>query len=271
MNKNKYVSVVLYLVVFLLIQLATNYLVCLVWQLFEGKGLREAIDGLSAVAARPTAPMMIVVQALFSLVTMAVFIWVGWCRVSRSYIRSRPWAVLFWAAIAALGTLVPSEVLLELVPLPDYSSSVLAEMMGNRWGYLAICIFAPVVEELVFRGAVLRVLLEGARHHWVPITLSAALFALVHVNPAQMPHAFCIGLLLGWVYYRTRSVVPGIMVHWVNNTLGYVVFNLFPQYADARIIDLLGGSEWRVALALLFSLFIFVPAIVQLHWRLKRA
>lgn len=271
MNKNKYVTAVLYLVVFLLIQYVANYLVCFAWQVAEGKSIRAALSGLNVAAAHPSVTMMIVVQAVFSIVTLLVFLWAGWCRVSRSYLRSKPWAVLSWAAIATLGTVIPSEVFLELVPLPDISSNLLVEMMGNRWGYLAICIFAPVVEELVFRGAVLRALLDGSRRHWVAIAVSAALFALVHLNPAQMPHAFCLGLLLGWMYYRTRSVIPGIMVHWVNNTLAYAVCNIFPQYADAKVIDLFGGNAMRVTLAVVFSLFIFIPAVVQLHFRLRRA
>ena len=61
------------------------------------------------------------------------------------------------------------------------------------------------------------------------------------------------------------------MVHWVNNTLAYVVCKLFPQYADAKVIDLLGGDYLRVALAVVFSLLIFIPAVFQLHLRLRRA
>ena len=85
-----------------------------------------------------------------------------------------------------------------------------------------------------------------------------------------MPHAFCLGLLLGWMYYRTRSVVPGIMLHWVNNTLAYAVYNIFPQYADAKITDMLGSPQ-RVAMAVVFSLCILIPAILQLHLRMKKA
>ena len=136
---------------------------------------------------------------------------------------------------------------------------------------LAICIFAPLVEELVFRGAILRALLDTRMSRWVAIAISAAIFALAHFNPAQMPHALCMGLLLGWMYERTMSIIPGIMLHWVNNTVAFVVFRLFPQYSDAKLVDLLGGDHLKVAMALLFSLLILLPAIFQLHLRMKRA
>ena len=85
-----------------------------------------------------------------------------------------------------------------------------------------------------------------------------------------MPHAFCLGLLLGWMYYRTGSVVPGIMVHWVNNTVAYAVYNIFPQYQDAKIVDMLSGSTMKVGMAVAFSLMIFLPALLQLHLRMHK-
>ena len=123
----------------------------------------------------------------------------------------------------------------------------------------------------MFRGAILRALLDTRMSRWVAIAISAAIFALAHFNPAQMPHALCMGLLLGWMYERTMSIIPGIMLHWVNNTVAFVVFRLFPQYSDAKLVDLLGGDHIKVAMALLFSLLILLPAIFQLHLRMKRA
>ena len=102
------------------------------------------------------------------------------------------------------------------------------------------------------------------------IALSALLFALIHSNPVQMPHAFLVGLLLGWMYYRTDSIVPGVAYHWVNNTIAYIVYNFYPD-PSLKLIDLFGGNERSVMLALLFSLLIFLPALYQLNLRLKKA
>ena len=117
----------------------------------------------------------------------------------------------------------------------------------------------------------LRSLLQRMNSRWGAIALSAFLFALVHLNPAQMPHAFLIGLLLGWMYERTRSILPGIMVHWVNNTVVYVVYNLLPNLSERPVYDLFGGDWKRIALSVLFSLLILLPALWQLHTRMKPA
>lgn len=268
--RNRIIDAFLYLFIFFVIQFVVTYAVLFAWLAAEGKSIVELGKGFADGSLQVTAPMFIVISAIYSVITLIIFLWRKWSVVSPHYLRTRPFSVLLWAAIAALGTIIPSEVFLELVPLPDINSQLMGEIMSNRWGYLSICIFAPLVEELVFRGAILRALLQGMSRHWVAIVMSALLFALIHMNPAQMPHAFCLGLLLGWMYYRTRSILPGIMVHWVNNTVAYALYNIVPNAADMRIVDLYNGDYFRVALSVGFSLLILVPAIFQLHQRMKR-
>lgn len=103
------------------------------------------------------------------------------------------------------------------------------------------------------------------------IVLTALIFAAIHGNWAQGTHAFVIGIALGWLYMRTRSVLPGIMLHWVNNTTAYIMFHLMPDMADGKLIDFFHGNERTMYLGLLFSFCIFIPAIFQLAARMKRA
>ncbi len=269
--KNKVINAFLYLFIFLVIQFVATYIVLFGWLMAEGKSLSEIGKGFADGTLQISAEKYIVISAVYSIITLVIFLWLKWSVVSANYIRTRPAGVLFWAAIAAIGTIIPSEVFLELVPLPDLNSKMIGEVMSSRWGYLSICILAPLVEELVFRGAILRSLLKGISNHWAAIVVSAILFALVHMNPAQMPHAFCLGLLLGWMYYRTHSIIPGIMVHWVNNTIAYAAFNIIPNASDVRLIDLYNGDYVRITLSVVISLCcILMPALYQLHRRMKR-
>ena len=73
------------------------------------------------------------------------------------------------------------------------------------------------------------------------------------------------------MYWRTGSIVPGIVFHWVNNTIAYVVSRLMPGLTDADLIDLCGGDLRRELLYVAFSLCIFLPALFQLHHRMKRS
>ena len=82
--------------------------------------------------------------------------------------------------------------------------------------------------------------------------------------------ALLMGLLLGWMYYRTGSILPGVVLHWVNNTVAYAVTILLPASNDMTLSQLFGGNQTSVILSIVFSLFIFLPAIYQLNMRMKR-
>jgi membrane protease YdiL (CAAX protease family) len=111
----------------------------------------------------------------------------------------------------------------------------------------------------------------GDGKHWLAILCSALLFGIAHGNSAQFVHAVLAGMLLGWLYYRTKSVVPGIAFHLVNNTVTYIVVNILPPgMEDITISQLAGGSTTHMILYIVFSLCIFIPALFQLNRLLKR-
>lgn len=215
------------------------------------------------------------VTILSSLLTILLFARTRWTPVSPVYLSSRPWQVLVWTALLTIGTILPSEWAIEKmqIAMPEDMEQLFDSIMQSPMGYAAIGILAPIAEEMVFRGAILRKLLTllGNKRHWAAIALSAVLFGLLHGNLPQFIHAFVIGLLLGWLYYRTDSVIPGILFHWVNNTVAYIMFHLLPQMQDGKLIDLFHGDQKTMYLGLLFSLCIFIPSLLQLSNKLKKA
>ena len=213
----------------------------------------------------------IATMVLFSLTSLLVFILAHWAVPTKDYLVSRPWAVVFWSVLAALGVVLPSIWMQEHLPeLPNLLEAELGELMSVPGGYFVVCLAAPLVEELVMRGAVLRSLLEWKpEQKWGMIAISALFFAAIHMNPAQMLHAFLMGLLLGWMYMRTSSIVPGVAFHWANNTVAYLLYRAYPD-PKIRLVDIL-GSEQRSLLAVAFSLCILLPALYQLYLRLKKA
>ena len=247
----------IYIIVFLAIQLVAGFVVQGLWTLISGE----------KVAANATC--IILTTILFSIAVMAVFLLAKWSEVSRHWIRKRPWVTLIWCVVAALGAIVPSVWMQEHMPeLPNIAEDAFDMIMRDRWGYVSVGLMAPLAEEMVFRGAILRELLRWSSRPWVAIAISAVFFAAAHMNPAQLPHAFLIGLLLGWMYYRTDSIIPGVVYHWVNNSVAYVMYNLYPS-SDITLSDIF-GSERTVLMAVAFSLCIFLPALFQLNMRLEK-
>ena len=264
---------VLFLFIFLGIQLGVSVIATVV-------GILVTKDFTMGFASDPV--FTLVTLAVSAVVTIAVFLLTKWTVVSRNYILTRPWTVLFWTVIASLGAIVPSIYIQEFIEWPqwmtDFFSSeetmkVLTGLLGTTGGAFVIVILQPLAEEIVFRGAILRTLLRWKpEHRWLMITLSALLFALAHMNPMQFIHPFLIGLLLGWMYERTGSIIPGVAYHWINNAAAVVLSLLYPQddpMADVRLSDIWG--EGRVYLAIAFSLCIFLPALYQLNRTMKRA
>ena len=88
---------------------------------------------------------------------------------------------------------------------------------------LITVISAPILEEIFFRGLVLRNLLNRYKEHWA-IIFSALFFSIAHMSLVQSVPAFFMGLLFGYIYVRTnRSLSTVIWVHLINNLLSYAM------------------------------------------------
>lgn len=267
-------NVLFYVVIFFLLQIVTMQLATWGYYIRQGSGVSEAFAQLTRHGPLLKGPVVLAATVLSSVLTIVLFLRLRWTPVGRDYLRSRPWTALVWTGVATLGTIIPSIWLNEQLSLdmPEHVERLLVDIMRQPLGYLFIGILAPVAEEVVFRGAVLRSLLtvmEG-RWRWGAIAVSAIIFGAVHGNESQFLHAVLTGVLLGWMYERTRSIVPGLVCHWVNNSLAFLATNLAPGIDDMKLVDLAGGSQLRVVLWLFFSLCIFVPALYQMNRRLKR-
>lgn len=255
--------VILFIAVFVLLQSVSQLAVRLFLSAFGGAAANDGGGTALALAA-----------VISSLLTFAVFYRTGWTPLSRRYLRSRPWGVLCWSALLALGSILPMQFLIEQIDLtmPAATKQLFESIMKVSWGYVALGIMVPIAEEVVFRGAIQRVLAAalGGRSRWVAIAIPALLFGIIHLNVAQGAHAFVVGLLLGWMYYRTGSILPGIVFHWVNNSIAYLMFNLLPEMNDGKLIDLFHGDSRMMYGGLFFSLCIFVPALLQLAMRMRK-
>lgn len=260
-----------YIIVFLLIALAVNIAGAFVWSQYSGQDYMAVVNGM---AYGSYSQLTILCNIVSGIITIVLFALMKWSPASRRFIRSRPWAIIVWTILLALGSILPMEWLYEQLQLAmdDQTEALFEGIMREPLGYIAIGIMAPIVEEMVFRGAVLRVLFKvfNSNMHWVAISISALIFALVHANLAQGVHAMIAGLLLGWLYYRTNSIVPGIVLHWVNNTVAYLSFNFMPEMNDGKVINLFNGNETTMYMALGFSLLVFLPSLFQLAIRMKK-
>lgn len=264
-------DVVLYLIIFIVVQIIIMYAGAGIWAGIKGEGYQAT---LQAASTGGNAILTALVSVFSSVITLVIFLKTKWTPLTRGYLLSKPWGTLLWVALFSLGTIIPLSFLYEQlgIEMDENTQQIITSMMKEPWGYVAVGILAPLAEEVVFRGAILRTLLGimSKKNHWVAIMISAAIFGIVHANLAQFINALLMGLLLGWMYYRTGSLVPGILLHWINNTMAYVLTNIMPQ-SDGKLIDLFHGDEKTVYYAVGFSLCIMIPSFIQMIIRLKKA
>ncbi len=111
-----------------------------------------------------------------------------------------------------------------------------------------VCILAPILEETLFRGMILQSLRPWGDRF--AVVVSALLFGVFHMNLVQGVAAFCMGLVLGLIAVRSGSVLPGIFVHFLNNTLSMVLMTagvntnsvLQQGYLGILVVCLLGSA-----------------------------
>jgi len=109
-----------------------------------------------------------------------------------------------------------------------------------------IVIVAPVTEELLFRGIILRGLLSRHRPA-VAVVLAALLFALLHVNPWQFVSTFFLGAAFGWFYLRSGSVALCVIAHAIHNALFLVMASVpvdIPGFTGMPDYDHVDFQPW---------------------------
>jgi len=153
-----------------------------------------------------------------------------------------------------------------VLPMPPWILEIFMEMIGGGWPSLvALVVVAPLTEELLFRGLILRGLI-AQRGVWSGVLYSSLLFGIMHLNPWQFVSAFLIGMVLGWLFVLSRSLVPCILLHAVFNALTIVVGG----YAESFGFSIPGytgePSVVPVFQPLVFDLLGIVLVVVSLAW-----
>ena len=88
-------------------------------------------------------------------------------------------------------------------------------------GFIMVCLLAPIFEEIIFRGIILKGMLNFNVNPTVAILLNGFIFGCAHMNPWQFIGAGILGVIFGFVYYRTKSLLIPMILHFLNNTLAY--------------------------------------------------
>ena len=165
-----------------------------------------------------------------------------------------------------LGT-IALDLLSELISLPNIVEDQMIDMCREPWGMLAIAIGAPIGEEIMFRWGIMGHMLR--RNSSVPtaILVSAVLFGLMHMNPAQVFFAAAMGIMLGILYWRSGNIWWPIILHVLNNSMACLqVWLLGDKVKEYSLVDTFGGNTMAwYAIGILSTLSISVLCYYALN------
>lgn len=208
----------------------------------------------------PPPVMMVVPTVGVNLALLAFLRWKAGNRWQPLRLKGQEQVWLYAALPVLVAALVPVFSLLDFLYLPDWAKKTFQSMMQMPVAAFVMMVgAAPVLEELLFRGVVLQRLLRNERP-WVAIGQSALLFGLFHFNPAQSLNAGLGALLLGWLYYRTRSLWLCMAVHALNNLLSFSAMLWVPTWESKITVEIF-GSAWLYAGAVVLSVLVLIALL----------
>ena len=186
----------------------------------------------------------------------------NWVKYGFTYVEEFSTGKLcLWAVVGAVGCLMLEILAQEYLPVPTDPEigEWLGMLMLNPVGILGVCLIGPLAEEAIFRGAILRRLLEKKWNPWIAIVISAIIFAVAHGNFEQGLTAIIMGCFMGWIYYRTRSIMPCFLVHAVNNTTATVIALTMSE-------SMVDTSSDKLGVPLTLGLPLIVVALVLIYF-----
>jgi membrane protease YdiL (CAAX protease family) len=133
----------------------------------------------------------------------------------------------------------------ELIPLPDFltkmeeeTSKQLIAILKVRsvWDIVVnvfiIALLPAIGEELFFRGALQRVVIQLCRNPWVGIVLTAVLFSALHLQFSGFLPRLFLGIALGAFYWFSGSIYTSMVAHFANNAVQVIAASYAPEYID---------------------------------------
>ena len=187
-----------------------------------------------------------VIATAISAAFAVFFYWLIWGRkkttedqqyLKEKVIQAKPVVMITIAAVGTyfLAILIASAIeLISPETMEQYNELMELALGGSGlFAFVAAVILAPINEECILRGLILRNL---QKYFSVPavIILQAVMFGIFHMNWVQGLYVLPIGAALGYVAVKSRSVLPCIYMHFVYNLMSFVL-GLLPEFLQSNV------------------------------------
>lgn len=225
----------------LVMEYAFSFIViCLVrFGFLPGENLNKPYLGLD------NTRYMLLYIAVYALSLLLPAVVVSFCYKKRFFpfapAKAVPFSVAFWGLLAAVGLCMFSNIINSYIltfftdiglEVPEAPQTMVNTPVSLALNLFTMAVLPALLEEMIYRGYILRTLRPYG--NLFAIIVSSLLFSLMHGNLRQIPFAFIVGLVLGFLYVSTNNIWLPIAVHFTNNAISvlmeYFSFSLSEEY-----------------------------------------
>jgi membrane protease YdiL (CAAX protease family) len=133
--------------------------------------------------------------------------------------------------LAAYVIVFANNIILIMLHVPTQGEQIfqlLLKLKAPYWLYFVGIFVAPLVEEIFFRGFLFAGLRQG--YGWQKAALiSSIVFSISHMDLAALIPTFALGFAFAYLYQQARSIWPGIIMHFLVNSVGICALALLQQ------------------------------------------
>ncbi|MBO5920888.1 MAG: CPBP family intramembrane metalloprotease [Bacteroidaceae bacterium] len=227
-------------------------------------------DLMSSPAMSDISVWTVSIGLFVSSVAMLLFLYcIKGYRLRLSIFKSMPLKSLFLSTMLVLSSMFALNIFVQWLGLDDNMEVLFGDIVHNILGVITISLIAPLLEEVLFRGAIQGYMMRRY-NPWTAIVCAALIFGVTHMNPVQIVYAALIGVIFGWIYYRTGSLLSVIVGHVLNNSMAAVTLLFFPESNALPVPEGVIPPEAQIVSEVMTFLF-FAALSVYFAVKLHRA
>lgn len=210
-------------------------LLSLLFAIAAGAVLIGVLTNITEMASNNIALISMLISTLFIGIPVIIFLKIQKINAVTAFrLNSISLKSLFSIILLSIGLIIIIDELDRIVYAffgqPDYLEDIVEQLkITSLFSGLIIvittAIFAPFVEEMLFRGYLQKVLEDNWQDITKAVLVTSLFFAFVHLNPYWIVQIYLLGLVLGYLAWRTNSIVPGLILHGLNNGFAVALNN----------------------------------------------
>lgn len=194
----------------------------------------------------------------------------GLFRLRLSLFRSIAFKPLLQSTALVFTSMLALNILVQWLPLENVLENQFEGLTHTFLGAFTISLLAPILEEVMFRGAIQGYLTRKLGNPWLAMAIAALVFGVYHMNPVQVVYASMFGFILGWMYYRTGSLMSVIVGHVLNNSIATLTMLMFGTATESEMMEEILPQEAVIASQVMMFI-VFAAASVLLVIKLHRS